>query len=197
MTDRFPRLLAPHRADLERYARGMVPAHEVEDLLQDALLRVYRDFARFEEGTSFRAFAFRYLVNESLNRGRSLRARNAHEKHLDVDHPDLARDLHVEGCHDLLLADPDLVLDHCRDEVRTAFLQLGERERAAFLLVSLGDFRVREVAALLDAPLGTVLSLVFRARRRLRESLAAVAIDCGLLPREIQTREIQPGETPS
>lgn len=186
MTDAFLRLLAPHRADLERYARGMVPATDVEDLLQETLLRVYRDFGRFAPGTSFRAFAFRYLVHESLNRCRSRRTRGTRERPLDGDPPDPVRDLQAEARHDLLLADPDAVLEHCRDEVRRAFLCLGVSERAAFLLVSLGGFRTREVAELLDAPLGTVLAWVFRARLRLRESLADVAIERGLLPREVR-----------
>ena len=185
VSDRFVHLLAPHRGDLERYCRAAVrDAAEAVDVLQDAVLRCYRDFARFQDGTSFRAFVFRYVVHESLNQNRRARARARREQPLEHEPPGPELELAAEVLHDRLLAAPLEVLDQCQDEIRRAFLCLQPRERIAFLLVSLGGFRVREVAELLSAPVGTVLSLVFRARRQLRTHLAAVAHERGLLPRE-------------
>jgi RNA polymerase sigma-70 factor (ECF subfamily) len=180
--DRFLELLRPHQADLERYCRASVHQQdEVADVLQDALLRALRDFGRFAEGTSFRAFVFRYVVHEALNRNRRIRRRAQREVPLEPEPQDVTRDLEAEARHELLLASPQRALDECGDQVRSAFMALAPLERSAFLLMSLGGFRAREVGELLGAPVGTVLSSVFRARRRLRERLAMVARERGLL----------------
>lgn len=184
MADRFLTLLLPHRSDLERYCRAMLRSSgEVADVLQEALSRALRDFERFQEGTAFRAFVFRYVVHETRNQMRRTSTRGRREKALEQDPIDATGCFLAEVGHETLLAAPHLVLEQCEDEVRHAFLRLPAPQRAAFLLMSLGGFRARDVGELLQMPMGTVLSLVFRARVQLRRQLASVARDRGLLPR--------------
>jgi len=138
--------------------------HEAEDLVQDTLLRAYRAIDRFD-GRYPRAWLLTILRNTNSNRGR----KKAPSLLEDPDHtlaqltspgPD-GRDgaAEVALSH---LADPDLV---------TALGRLSRDHQAVVALVDIDGLTYQEADEMLDVPVGTVMSRLHRARRRLRATL--------------------------
>ena len=133
---------------------------DAEDLVQDTYLRAFRFFDRFERGTNIKAWLFKILTNTFINRYR----RSVKERSL-VDGPE-------QHFIDRLLSDDVL---EALDAVPIDF-------RMAVILADLQDFSYREIADILDVPVGTVMSRLFRGRRLLQKSLAGYAVEAGVLP---------------
>jgi RNA polymerase sigma-70 factor, ECF subfamily len=150
--DEFERLAMPHTRDLLRVARRLSsdPA-AAEDLVQETVLSAWRGFHQFRAGTNFRAWLFRILINAFLSRGR--------KKHPTLV-PLAARDFPSRG--DAAAA----------AEVRQAIDELPVEQRTVVLLGVVEGFTCLEIAGMLSAPIGTVMSRLSRARQALRKRLA-------------------------
>jgi RNA polymerase sigma-70 factor (ECF subfamily) len=185
----FLQHLAPLQGALEAYCRrSLFDLNSVADVLQSAVATAFRDFDRYAEGTNFRAWVFRYLHLEILNWNR---------KHQQTRHQDLPADLSIEETWQLavdepllklLLDDPDAILEQCDDAVFQAIHDLVPLERSVILLHAIGEFKYREMAEILQVPLGTVMSSLARCRLRLRERLVRFGEERGLLPRQAPER---------
>jgi RNA polymerase sigma-70 factor (ECF subfamily) len=132
-----------------------------EDVAQEAFTRAYRHFWRLRDRSRFRAWLVRKTWRAALDRQRSNRRRQGHE-------------VAVEGV--LLNEARDLAQTSERERDRTSDLwraidSLPEKLRVTIVLASIEGHEVRDVAALLGVPEGTVKSRLFLARQRLRESL--------------------------
>lgn len=182
---RFLRHLEPLQAALEAYCRRCVhDANEVADVLQSTIAATYRDFHLYAEGTNFRAWIFRYL---------HLTIQNANRKHHQTRHDELPDELAAdevwslaldEPLHRALLDDPDVVLDCCDAVVSAAIQELPTLERSVLLLQAVGAFKYREIAEILQIPVGTVMSSLARCRLRLRQHLVDYGVARGLLKTE-------------
>ena len=153
----------------------------VADVLQSAVMNAYRDFDLYAEGTNFRAWLFRYLNHEVLNRNR------ATGRQFAVELPDDLAAVADIGANETpgveqLLESPEIILDLCDDAVAQAVQRLPDQQRSIFLLRAVGEFQYREIAEILDIPIGTVMGLLARARERLRSSLWEYAKQNRLLP---------------
>lgn len=190
--ERFLRHLEPLKAALLAFCRrSLYRRDEVEDVLQSAIAIAFRDFDLYAEGTNFRAWVFRILANEILNRNR----RDATRREVDfVD--DVADELAggeaaaiaprselPEQVWERMLEDPESVLDACDDGITRSVRELSGQERNVLLLRAIGEFKYREIADILDVPIGTVMGQLSRARQRLREDLLGYAIEHRILPR--------------
>ena len=165
-------LLKPLQRALEVYARRAIyDPGEVEDALQTVIVNIFRDFNRFEEGTNFRAWVFRYLNLEILSRNRN-NAEKRHEPFAEEPWRSESWEQAVaEATFDELLDSTEEILDHCDDMLADAVRQLPETEKSVFLLRALGEFTYREIAAVLKIPVGTVMSGLSRSRAMLRSRL--------------------------
>jgi RNA polymerase sigma-70 factor (ECF subfamily) len=182
----FLRHLEPLRGGLEAYCRrALFDRGEVQDVLQSAVANAYRDFDLYAQGTNFRAWIFRYVHLESLTCNRR-HGRDRHEELPAAGPPakevwSLALD---EPLFHTLLDDPDAVLDQCDEVVAEAVRELDPVGRAALLLQAIGEFKYREIAEILQVPIGTVMSSLSRSRCRLRQRLVRYAEERGLLRRQ-------------
>jgi RNA polymerase sigma-70 factor (ECF subfamily) len=182
--ERFLRHLEPLQGGLETYCRrALRDERELEDALQNTVARAFRDFHLYAEGTNFRAWIFQYLHTEICNRNR---------KHERARHEPLPSDLGIEETWQLildeplakaLLDDPDLVLDRCDQALAEAIRDLPSQESEVFLLRVIGEFRYREIAEILDIPIGSAMGYLARGRLRLRQRLANWAEEQGILKR--------------
>ena len=180
--ENFMRHLEPLQGALEAYCRrSLYDPNSVRDVLQSAVANAYRDFHRYVEGTNFRAWIFRYVHLETLNCNR---------KHSRARHAELPADLSIEDAWQLaldeplfklLLDDPDPVLEQCDAVVARAVRDLASLERAVLLLHAIGEFKYREIAEILEVPIGTVMSTLARTRLRIRQRLVKYGEERGLL----------------
>ncbi len=169
----FLAALDPHRGALGAFCSRMVRDRaDLEDALQQTLLEAFRRFDTFQPGTNFRAWIFKFaaLTILSLNRQGAKDAKPLAEEPLAAP-----EELALELDYDALLARPELVRERLSGEVCRALDGLTERERAIFLLKSIGELTCADVAHALALPLGTVMGLLARARGKLRESLVDYA----------------------
>lgn len=177
--------LEPLQGALEGYcARWLHNRSDVEDVLQNAVARAFRDFDCYAEGTNFPAWLFRYVHLEILNWRR---------KQERTRHQELPAEIAVEEAWQMavdeplfktLLDDPEVVLDRCDEVLAEAVRSLTTLERSVMLLQAIGDFKYREMADILQVPIGTVMSSLARARLRLRERLVQYGEEAGILKRE-------------
>lgn len=178
--ERFIEHLEPLKASLEAYARrGLNRPEEVADALQSAVENAYRDFDLYVEGTNFRAWIFRYVNFEILARNRASRPEPlTGEPHEECSWEQVVQERTFEA----LLAHSDEVLDQCEDALADAIRHLPPAERATLLLRAIGEFKYREIAEILELPVGTVMSHLARSRVRLRRRLVDLGRQRGILP---------------
>ena len=155
---------------------------DAEDLVQETYLRAYRSFHTFQEGTNLRAWLFRILTNTFINTYRAKQRRVQESELDDVEELYLYRriagmDIASRSAEDTLF---DLFTD---DEVKQALEGLPENFRVPVLLADVEDFSYKEIAEMLDIPIGTVMSRLHRGRKAMQKALAEFATERGLVAR--------------
>ena len=161
---------------------------DAEDLVQDTFLKAYNHFDKYEQGTNCKAWLFKILTNTFINRYRKKQKervylvdddeRPLYERHAapaesPMDQPSVDE---TEMFHRLF-----------GDEVRDALELVPEDFRIVVLLADLQDFSYKEIADIMDCPIGTVMSRLYRGRRLLQKQLVEYAVEQGYLsmdPRE-------------
>src|SRR5690606_20128345 len=85
-----------------------------------------------------------------------------------------------------ILEDPQRILEECGDEIYRAFQQLSTAQRSCILLREVEQFSYKDIAEILEIPLGTVMTHLARGRRKLREQLTAYARERGIVGRLVK-----------
>lgn len=148
-----------HIRSLNRYALALTrDGDEAHDLVQDCCTMALDNEHRFERGTNLRAWLFTIMHNRHISR---VRKRNRHEEHVPYS----------EATAWLAHPSNQLARLEFRDLV-VALDQLDEEFREVLILVSVEGLSYKEVAEVLDVPVGTVTSRLSRARATLRRLLS-------------------------
>lgn len=158
----FDRLALAHFHELRRVALRVCEDRETaDDLVQETYLRAWRSFDKFEPGTNCRAWLYRILFYVRSEYRKS-QARQPLVFSLDsVKESTLPSQTNRSS---------DLTLE----EIKRAFVELSEPFRIAVLLSDIEGLKYREIAEVLDLPVGTVMSRLSRGRRMLRAKLTAL-----------------------
>ncbi|MCB9858487.1 MAG: sigma-70 family RNA polymerase sigma factor [Phycisphaerales bacterium] len=176
----FLDLLEPIRDSVYRYAARMAWGDgQSHDIVQEAVMTAWREFDRYEPNTNFKAWMFRILIN-SIYRLNKRVARQSGPQ-LDDVHHDLHSTMEREEAWSSLLDGPERLRELLDDRLVAALDRLGEDERQCLLLRLLEGFSYKDISVMLDIPMGTAMSHVHRARLKLREDLAGLAVEHGLL----------------
>ena len=156
---------------------------DAEDLVQETYLKAYRGFHSFTEGTNLKAWLYRILTNTYINTYRAKKRRPEESDVDDIENFYLYRRLGgLEGAAAGRSAE-DEVLDHFTEtEVKEAIEALPEQFRMAVLLGDVEGFSYKEIAEILDVPIGTVMSRLHRGRRALQKRLYEFGRQRGLVP---------------
>jgi RNA polymerase sigma-70 factor (ECF subfamily) len=164
---------------------------DAEDLVQETYLRAYRGFGGFQEGTNLKAWLYRILTNTFINRYRSQQRRPDETELDDVEDFYLYRRLGgLEGAKATRSAEDEL-LDHFTEtQVKDAVESLPEQFRIAVLLADVEGFAYKEIADILDIPIGTVMSRLHRGRKGLQKRLYDFAVQRRLVDRERGPEEV-------
>jgi RNA polymerase sigma-70 factor (ECF subfamily) len=149
---------------------------DAEDLVQETYLKAYRAFGTFQEGTNLKSWLYKILTNTFINSYRAKRRRPAETELDDVEDLYLYRRLGGNQATSLGRSAEDLVLDRFTEsDVKTAVESLPEAFRLAVLLADVEGFSYKEIAEILEVPIGTVMSRLHRGRRALEKALATFA----------------------
>ena len=154
---------------------------DAEDLLQETFLRAYRGFPNFNQGTNLRAWLYRILTNTYIN---SYRAKQRRPEQTELDEvEDLFLYKRLGGLEAATLgrsAEDELMDLFSEAEVKAAMEALPDNFRMVVLLADVEGFAYKEIAEVLDIPIGTVMSRLHRGRKALQKSLHEFALARGL-----------------
>jgi RNA polymerase sigma-70 factor (ECF subfamily) len=155
---------------------------DAEDLVQETYLKAYRAFGRFEQGTNLKAWLYRILTNTFINTYRSKKRRPEQTELDEVEDLYLYRRLGGLEAVTAGRSAEEEVLDHFTDtDVKAAVDALPEQFRMAVLLADVEGFSYKEIAEILDIPIGTVMSRLHRGRKALQKVLHDVGVQRGLV----------------
>jgi RNA polymerase sigma-70 factor (ECF subfamily) len=182
---------ADFEADAMQYAPQLYTAAmrmarnptDAEDLVQETFLKAYRAYDSFTAGTNLKAWLYRILTNTYINKYRKDRRRPIESELGDLEDLYLYKRIGSEETTDSSRSAEDRVLDGLvESDIKEAVEALPENFRVPVLLADLEGFAYKEIAEILDIPIGTVMSRLHRGRKALQASLAEYARDRGLLP---------------
>ena len=158
---------------------------DAEDLVQETYLKAYRAFWGFQEGTNLKAWLYKILTNTFINSYRAKKRRPEESDLDDVEDLYLYRRLGGLEAATAGRSAEDEVLDHFTDDdVKAALEALPEQFRMAVLLADVEGFSYKEIADIVDVPIGTVMSRLHRGRKALQKALLDFGIERGLATRD-------------
>jgi RNA polymerase sigma-70 factor (ECF subfamily) len=163
---------------------------EAEDLVQETFLKAFRAWDQFEPGTNCKAWLFRIQTNTFINKYR----RRVKERDILEGSQRQAAEhylVHPQSKKHSLDPENHYVDKFLSDEVMAALDEVPLDFRTVVVLSDIQGFAYKDIAEIVDIPVGTVMSRLFRGRRLLQEKLFDFAVDQGILRPE---RDGEPGE---
>ncbi|MEX0705830.1 MAG: sigma-70 family RNA polymerase sigma factor [Nitriliruptoraceae bacterium] len=177
--ERFAQEALPHVDGLYSAALGLTrDPTDAQDLVQEAVVKAYRSFHQFEPGTNLRAWLYRILHTTWISLHRRDQRRPAETLQGAFDDYSLYDDLRR---HDGGGVEAEVLDRLSATEVRDAMAALPEAFRMAVFLADVEGFSYREIADVMDTPIGTVMSRLHRGRSALQKALAGYARSRGLI----------------
>ena len=181
LRERFERDVVPLLPNLYGAAMRMTRnPTDAEDLVQETYLRAYRGFAGFKEGTNLKAWLYRILTNSFINTYR----KKQREPQI-VDGPEDVDEWYLYdklGGRSVEVSAENEVLDRIPDtDVKAALESLPENFRIPVLLADVEGFAYKEIAEIMETPIGTVMSRLHRGRKALEKALWETARERGLV----------------
>ncbi len=152
---------------------------DAEDLVQETFMKAYTKFHQYQQGTNIKAWLYRILTNTYITHYRKAQRSPKRSGGEEVEDWQLA----AAASHDekgLVSAEAEALDNIPSSQLRTALESLSEDQRVVVLLSDVEGFAYKEIADMLDIPIGTVMSRLHRGRKNLREGLSALAAEYGI-----------------
>ena len=164
---------------------------DAEDLVQETYLKAWRAYDSFEEGTNLRAWLFRIMTNSYINRYNAAQRRPTETDLDDVEEFFLYRRLGAIDQSRMNASAEDQMMELFTDEeVRNAIEELPETFRLPLILSDVDGFAYKEIAEMLDIPIGTVMSRLHRGRKWMQKRLYDFAKERGLVDESLLDQQI-------
>lgn len=152
---------------------------DAEDLVQETYLKAFSSFHQYQEGTNLKAWLYRILTNTYINSYRKAQ-RSPKRAHTDtVEDWQMSQAADYAGT-ELKSAEAEALDNLPNETFQAAFDKLPEDYRLVVYLADVEGFAYKEIAQIMDIPLGTVMSRLHRGRKILRQELAEYAREQGI-----------------
>ncbi len=179
----FQREALPHMEALYNSALYMTRSPALaEDLVQETFLKAFRFWHRYEQNTNCKAWLFRILTNTFINKNRR---KKRPTMSMDATERELSSALVADKSSFYDTPEKDYISKLFPEHVQKAIEALPENFRIPVVLADLQDFSYKEIADIMDCPVGTVMSRLFRGRKRLQEELFEYAVELGVIPASV------------
>jgi RNA polymerase sigma-70 factor (ECF subfamily) len=190
----MPRLSANHQKgwDFEAAAMPFVDAlyntayrmtrnsEDAEDLVQETYLKAYRYYDKFEEGTNFKAWLFKIMKNTFINNYRKKQQAPALSDFAEIEES-FETQVNEDTARQTKNPEEELLENVLDEDVQKALDKLPPDYRMVVLLADLEGFSYKEIAEILEVPVGTVMSRLYRGRRLMETAMLEFARDHGYL----------------
>jgi len=171
-------------------------AQDAEDLVQETYLKAYRYYDKFEEGTNFKAWLFKILKNTFINNYRKKQQTPPQSDFAEIEDAFESR-LSSDVTGQMKSPEEEILEDVLDEDVQRALDDLPPDYRMAVLLADLEGFSYKEIAGILELPLGTVMSRLYRGRKLLESAMLTYAKEHGYLrsgePSKMRSSQLREG----
>lgn len=155
---------------------------DAEDLVQETFIKAWRSFATYQQGTNLRAWLFRIMTNTYINKYNAQQRKPTETELDDVEELFLYKRLGSVDQSQLSQSAEDQMLSlFTDDEVKKALEELPDQFRIPVLMSDVEGFSYKEIAEILEIPLGTVMSRLHRGRKLMQKMLYEYAKERGLI----------------
>jgi RNA polymerase sigma-70 factor (ECF subfamily) len=158
---------------------------EAEDLVQDSMVRAFRFWSTFQQGTNIKAWMFTILRNTFINGYHRQGRRRSQKSDLEAQLQSLGTDAAVARPTPQIPG-PEAAISRriTRERIDAALECVPDDYRTAVILADLEGLAYKEIAEIMECPIGTVMSRIYRGRRLLHKLLHDHAVELGLVDEE-------------
>ena len=155
-------------------------AEDAEDLVQETYFKAYRYFDKFEAGTNLKAWLFRIMKNTFINNYRKKQRTPPQSDFADIEelYESVVRD---DAKRKIRNPEEELLANVLDEDVKRALDVLPADYRMAVILADLEGFSYKEIAEILEVPVGTVMSRLYRGRKLLESAMLTYAREHGYI----------------
>lgn len=164
---------------------------DAEDLIQETMLKAYRYFHKYEKGTNCKAWLFKIMTNTFINRYRKAQKRKEfliEDGHRPIQERAVAPP--IDPLHQHFGSEEAMYKKLFGDEVKAALEEIPVDFRMVVLLADLQDFAYKDIADIMECPIGTVMSRLYRGRRMLQTRLLKYAEEQGYVEASQEEEEV-------
>ena len=155
-------------------------SEDAEDLVQETYLKAYKYYDKFQEGTNFKAWLFKILKNTFINS-----YRKKQQVPLESDFSEIEESFESlvseEVSRRTKSPEQEFLANVLDGDIQKSLEALPEDFRMVVVLADLESFTYKEIAEILDVPVGTVMSRLYRGRRLLESAMLKYAREHGYL----------------
>ncbi|WIM68992.1 sigma-70 family RNA polymerase sigma factor [Corynebacterium breve] len=152
---------------------------DAEDLVQETYLKAYNAFGSYKQGTNLKAWMYRIMTNTYINTYRKKKRRPVETSADEMTDSQL----YTTSSHDstgLVSAEVEALKNIPNQQITDALNSLSDDYRLVVYLADVEGMAYKEIAEIMDTPLGTVMSRLHRGRKQLRGLLKDVAAEKGI-----------------
>lgn len=174
----FESITLPHLDALYNTALRLTKNEtDAEDLLQETYLKAFRFFHRFEKGTHIKAWLFKILTNTFINQYRKRQRDKEILEDWDWEQ--------ISTPNTTVRELEEKIMDRfISEQVVDALAKIPVEFRMVVIYADLEEFSYKEISEIVDCPIGTVMSRLYRGRRLLRKMLREFAVEQGYIAEE-------------
>lgn len=161
---------------------------DAQDLVQDAYMKAFQAFASFKPGTNLKAWMYRILTNAYINNYRKAQRRPAESSGEDLTDWQMAETAshHSTG---LESAEVEALKNIPDTRIQDALMGLAEDYRMVVYYADVEGLPYKDIAEIMDTPIGTVMSRLHRGRKQLRAKLKDVAAEHGIATEDTKSKD--------